>query len=291
MEHSDYPRSCREAGRISAEKQRLYRLLTQANLILLALGAAIGFLGSIMDSNTVHLSRWGAASIFLAVVVWLVLGFVHPDNEWFDARAVAESLKTMTWRYMMKASPYGQELTESEAKERFLEEMRQILQEKSKISAQMQCPEDQTEITTFMSTARSSSFEDRKGLYLEARVRDQKNWYNNKSMLNRSGSRRLFWIAFSLQVGAMGAAGFCIVCGGLDLSGLMVTLAALVMTWLQVQQNAYLAHSYGSAAQEFAIIEEKAVMVDSEVNLGVFVDQAELAASREHTMWVSRNVF
>lgn len=291
MEHSDYPRTYREAGRISAEKQGLYRFLTLANLILLALGAAIGFLGSIMDSNIVLLSRLGAASIFLAVVIWLALGLDHPDNKWFDARAVAESIKTMTWRYMMKASPYGQELTENEANERFFEEMRQILQEKSKISAQLQCPKDQTEITTFMSTTRSSSFEDRKGLYLEARVRDQKDWYSNKSMLNRSRSRWLFWIAFSLQVGAMGVAGFCFVCGGLDLSGLMVTLAALVMTWLQVQQNAYLAHSYGSAAQEFAIIEAKALIVASEVDLGAFVDQAELAASREHTMWVSRNAF
>ncbi len=289
MNRADYPRTYQEAGRLSAVKQKLYKRLTIANLLLLAAGAALAILAILIPPISRGLVSLSAACILAAVVIWLVLGVGRPDNEWFDARSVAESMKTMTWRYLMKADPYGQSISDVEAEKLFLAETKQILQQKQKVAAQLECPTGQKEITTFMREFRAATIENRLALYLEGRVRDQKTWYSDKAKLNRSAARVWFWTAFGLQLSGLVASSVNIVAGTSDLSSLFVTLAALVMTWQQVQQFSYLAHSYGSTAQDFAIIESKANGIDTEAHLSTYVEQAELAASREHTLWVSRN--
>lgn len=289
MEPKDLPRTYREAGRVSAEKQRVYKGLFRANLILLGGSAVLTVVGAAIPCAARQIIGVGAGCVLAAIIVWLVLGISRADNEWFDARAVAESLKTMTWRYAMKAPPYGDLLSEEEADDLFLDEIRQVLHQKEKIAAQLECPDGEPEITDAMRRLRAAPLEERLGAYLQRRVRDQKTWYSNKAKQNRAAERLWFWSAFGLQVSALVAGVITAATGTRDVAGLLVALAALVMTWLQVQQSAYLAHSYGSAAQEFAIIESKAVRVNSDSALADYVAQAELAASREHTLWAARN--
>ena len=289
MNRSDYPRTYQEADRVSAAKQKLYKRLTIVNLLSLAAAATLAILATVLPTISRGLVGLSAACVLAAVVIWLVLGVGRPDNEWFDARSVAESVKTMTWRYLMKANPYGQLISDEEAERLFLAETKQVLQQKQKVAAQLECPTGQKEITSFMRKFRAATIENRLSLYLEGRVGDQKTWYSNKAKQNRSAARLWFWTAFGLQIAGLVAATVNIVVGMSDLPGLFVTLAALVMAWQQVQQFTYLAHSYGSTAQDFAIIESKANGIDTESHLSTYVEQAELAASREHTLWVSRN--
>jgi hypothetical protein len=55
------------------------------------------------------------AGAFAAVAAIVLLGSIvakyvskqrSDDKEWFDGRAVAESVKTLTWRYMMRLKPF-----------------------------------------------------------------------------------------------------------------------------------------------------------------------------------------
>lgn len=58
------------------------------------------------------------ASILIAVVTNIVTKF---DHVWFNCRAVAESVKTETWFFMMKMNIYGGYVTNLEAVNRFIE--------------------------------------------------------------------------------------------------------------------------------------------------------------------------
>ena len=40
----------------------------------------------------------------LFIMVWLRVS--RPDDIWYNGRAVAESVKTRSWRWMMRAEPY-----------------------------------------------------------------------------------------------------------------------------------------------------------------------------------------
>src|SRR5690606_15189811 len=45
---------------------------------------------------------FGVEPVFLCIFI----GYQKPDRIWYNARAVAESVKTLTWRYMMRAEPF-----------------------------------------------------------------------------------------------------------------------------------------------------------------------------------------
>jgi hypothetical protein len=289
MDRINYPRTYQEADRISAAKQILYKRLTRANLLLLAAGAVLSALATVAPPESRVLVGAGAGCVLIAIAFWLALGAGRPENEWFDSRAVAESLKTMTWRYITKANPYEASMSDAEAEARFLVEIDQVLEKKQKIKAQLEFPPGQTEITSVMRELRASAVDHRLALYIKDRIRDQRLWYGGRAKESRSAARRWYWTAFALQLIAFISGAATIAAGWSDFSGVLVTLAALVMTWQQVQQFTHLAHSYGIAAQDFAIIEEKANGVATEPQLATYVEQAELAASREHTLWVSRN--
>ena len=52
------------------------------------------------------------AVVLLTILVSKLIGRQrHDDNNWFDGRAVAESVKTLTWRYVMRIEPFDNDAT------------------------------------------------------------------------------------------------------------------------------------------------------------------------------------
>ncbi|MEO1352240.1 MAG: DUF4231 domain-containing protein [Cyanobacteria bacterium J06635_15] len=55
-----------------------------------------------------------SALLFLVTLAILIgLRVKRPDDIWYNGRAVAESVKTRTWRWVMRAEPYS--MTNAEA--------------------------------------------------------------------------------------------------------------------------------------------------------------------------------
>ena len=50
----------------------------------------------------------------------LALLILQPERTWYEGRAVAESVKTLAWRYSVCADPFPKEMSRAEAESNFV---------------------------------------------------------------------------------------------------------------------------------------------------------------------------
>jgi SMODS and SLOG-associating 2TM effector domain 1 len=147
--------------------------------------------------------------------------------------------------------------------------------------------EDQ--ITPEMDRIRALSLEERKQCYAAERIQDQRVWYTRKAATNKRSARK--WVAAGIAAYAIAAA---LAVGRVRLPdrvwpiGPVLVLASSILGWMQVKKFSELAATYTVAAHEIGLLRPKLDDVTSESELSDFVNDAELAFSREHTLWMAR---
>src|SRR5271170_8041468 len=104
--HADYPLAWGDADNLSQTSQRWYVSLIVTELALACLVA----LGSdLLKPEPYHTTL--AYFVFWLLVAMVLVQAVRltqrSERGWFKGRAMAESLKTLTWRYMMRVDPFG----------------------------------------------------------------------------------------------------------------------------------------------------------------------------------------
>lgn len=107
ISNQEYPGLYQAADTASASAQKVYLLLQQTYLASLIIGGLMGMLTSLFTGGALK-------GIFTLMAIVLAIGLLilwigrsrQDDSAWFDCRAIAESVKTATWRYMMIASPF-----------------------------------------------------------------------------------------------------------------------------------------------------------------------------------------
>lgn len=176
----DLPAFYQSTNRQSLEAQKSFMFWLKLRLggfVIAAVGGAIGWrLGGL------HL---GGAIAFIAFAVALaaelILAIQRPDRIWYEGRAAAESAKTLSWRYMVRAESF--ETGVSEVDLRFLHEIKDLLHDLDAISAPTALGGD-VQITDKMRLVRSLPFDERRGIYLRKRIQDQHGWYGRKAVWN-----------------------------------------------------------------------------------------------------------
>lgn len=169
MTKSDYPALYQAADTASTRAQKRYLRLFRTTLMFLIGGALLG-------SVSVKSPEWHHASSILAAVL-LGLSFVlsatlkilSPEKTWFGGRSVAESIKSITWRYMVGGEPYGILLEPHVADSEFTGELHLILQERRSLAWTYSDPADPPQITGEMRAKRGEPAEDRLSFYLSER--------------------------------------------------------------------------------------------------------------------------
>jgi hypothetical protein len=287
----DLPALFRAADRSSLDSQKKYLRFVRANLVVVVLAAIVASWADSSPGLRIPLAAVGAAALLTGLALTLFVFQTKPDKNWFGARAVAESVKTLAWRYMSGAEPFGRSLSEADADARFLQQLQEVLRERSAIGAALGGPDSaDPQITETMRRIRSLALEERRNVYLVDRIRDQRSWYAGKAAASaRSSARWLLAIGVSQLAGAVAAIALI---GWPDpafkTASVFAALAAALIAWLQTRQHRALAQAYGMAAHELGLIESRARHVSSEEEFSSFVADAENAMSREHTMWVAR---
>lgn len=288
---SDLPALFRSADSASVSAQKAYLSLVRADLVLIVLSTAIT---SWAVSSPDIRSGLAIAAALVLVAGLILTGFIMQtkhDKNWFAARAVAESVKTMSWRYMTGAEPYRHGLNSHVVDALFCRELEAILQERRAIGSVLG-GEDALgdQITDRMCSVRAADLDTRKAVYLRDRIRDQRAWYARKAGFNSRLSNRWLLAVGLVQLFGAGAAIALVRWSDLQFNAAAVcaALAAGLLAWLQLKQHQELAHSYGLAAHELGLIEAKSKHVHGEDQLSSFVADAESAISREHTMWTAR---
>lgn len=284
MQEHDFPALYRSADSLSLESQRHFFSALKLHLALLVLAAVL---------SIIPLRHWSIAAAQLLTLLGALSCSIYlfsrrPDRYWYSGRAVAESIKTITWRYVTKAEPF--QSNDVLARSDFQQRLKAIVDQNKDVVQALTAHLDEPQITHVMTQMREASLEDRRSTYADYRIRDQLTWYAKKAQFNKKTSNGFFWALIVIN-------GLAVICAALRIkfvdvsiwpTDILVAVAASLLSWMQAKRFSELAASYALAAHEIGIIRERAMLPSSDAELSQFVGDTENAFSREHTQWVAR---
>ena len=291
LANSDLPQIYQSADRSSLVAQRQFLIAMKCRLALVVAAAFFGVVSVRLGWAPFDVSGVLAATAFLgAMLAEIFLLKRRPERTWYEGRAAAESLKTLSWRYSVCGEPFTAQLSAREADRLFQSRAYDVLADLDNLS--LEVPSAATDqVTPGMRAARALSLEERKQLYTQYRIVDQQDWYAAKSRWNREQSS--WWSVRLLLIEAAGLVAAIVRATGvvrLDILGVASAVVAAATAWLQTKQHESLGTAYAVASFELASIQSKAPLIEDEQSWGKFVDDAEAAISREHTLWKASRV-
>ncbi len=284
IQEDSFPGLYQSADKASLDSQNRYYICLRFYLGLLVIAAAVSFF--------IPVNTYGAllsALLFIVTLgILIYLKTSKPDDIWYNGRAVAESVKTLSWKWMMKAEPFHEENT---AEADFITDLKKVLNQNQSLSSVLSSTEGAKEpITDVMRSVRSQSFDDRKILYKNQRIDNQANWYTKKANFNKKKASSWFVVSVILHSAAVIMLMYRIYDSSISLPvEVIATAASAVLTWIQAKKHNELSSSYSLAAHEIGFIKTEWKSV-TEDDFSDFVINTENAFSREHTQWIARKI-
>jgi hypothetical protein len=284
LKFEDFPALFRGADAYSLAQQKIFYRVLFFELLLFVVATLISMIN--LPWPSMGISQ--AVALFGALACAVYLYAAKPDRHWYSARAVAESVKTVTWRYVTKAEPF--QTDDSSARAHFVKILNEIVNQNRDVAKRFSTDLHGIQVTPRMGELRQATSDNRKLVYIQGRVIDQQNWYARKNMMNSCLAKRSFILLIS-----------CIVLGGVFAicrirfpqasvwpTDVFVGLASAALAWSQAKRFSELAASYSLAAYEISMIRAQSDEVLDDSALSKFVGDAENAFSREHTQWAAR---
>ncbi|MDJ0724904.1 MAG: DUF4231 domain-containing protein [Prochloraceae cyanobacterium] len=286
LNRSTLPGLYQSAAAASRNAQSFYFLCLKSYLILLVAAALVSFRWP-KDSSAVIVS---AALFLITLGILITLRVKRPDDLWYKARVVAESVKTMAWRWSMGAEPYTDMDNVETVSQQFINDLKNILNQNRSLSGSLQSDTGILDpISETMLRIRGLSVKERLEIYKEQRIKDQAIWYSRQSQFNKHRAQQWFLISVIFHAVAIAMLLYKIKRPELSLPiEVVATAAAAVLTWLQAKKFNELNSSYQLAAHEIGLIEGESLLVKTEKDLSGFVANSETAFSREHKQWAAR---
>jgi len=206
LAESDFPATYQEADRASLLAQTRYLRTFSAILGSTILSATFSWLVKL--NGTYHqLAAYSAAVCALAsLILTLLLKERRYENSWYMGRAIAESVKTRAWSYMMRAGPYKSDddsNPQNQVDRDFVADIGKILKERGPLVLARGRDESSQEISDAMCEIRKSRVIVRRDLYLQERIVDQKKWYSNKAAHSGEMENKLFILVIAAQAVAV----------------------------------------------------------------------------------------
>jgi hypothetical protein len=284
---SDLPSLFAAADSSAITGQRRYLRATAIRLALTIVAAVFAASAAAGIHGEVNWSAFVAALAFIAALcLEAALARWKLETDWYDGRAIAESVKTIAWRFAVGGLPY--EVARPDAEDRFVEELEMLPGDSVGVTI-VSAPG--MVLTPWMRRLRESPLEVRKATYLVDRIGQQREWYEGKAAANRRGAARLRRLLILLEVsGAAAALGMAFGWPHFDLAGILSAAVGAGAAWLAVKQHDSLWSAYSQAAYELSAVRESLVGITDELAWAAAVADAEEAVSREHTMWRARRL-
>lgn len=284
MNPHDFPSLYQSASDLSAKAQSSYFRTLKAHLLLLVVAAAI----SVINSDQPVFALIQALVLLAALGCAIYLYSAKPDRQWYAARALAESVKTATWRYVTRAEPFNH--SDQQDSHNFVLKLRDVVTANRDIAARMTSTAGHEQITQEMGRVRSLGGGDRQNFYREHRIVDQLTWYTHKAASNRRHATLYYSLLFVTIAVAIifSLAKIWFPKAPYWPTDAIVAIAGSFLSWIQVKRFQELAASYSLTAHEISFIREQASAPMDDSMLSNFVGDAENAFSREHTQWTAR---
>ncbi|WP_117140229.1 DUF4231 domain-containing protein [Pseudomonas amygdali] len=284
MQNSDFPGLYQSADSLSGNAQKYFFRALSTNLTLLVLAAG---------ASVINYKHWLAAVIQVALLLGalataVLLAWKRPERTWYSGRAVSESIKTMTWRYVTRAEPFDK--PDLESRRLLVDRLKDVVQQNPGVSNKLASHVSAPQVTDVMTRLRADDFLKRRDTYIEHRINDQLDWYKRKARFNTLAAGWFF-------AGLIAANAVAVLCAAAKIAHLefeyfptdvFIAVAASILTWMQAKRFTELSASYTLTSNEIALIREEAFNLTLEGDLSKFVGDAENAFSREHTQWEAR---
>jgi len=289
MKEADFPNYYKAADLLSIESQKLYVNIVKINLLSMIIASALSIYNFQSTQSKLIIYVTVGLLLFLSLILTIVQKSKKYEDVWYQSRALSESCKTLTWRFITCSEYFDSSLALNEAKKRFIDRIKELTNEFSELTKVLDSQIlSEPIITQTMIDFRQQSTIQRKSNYIENRIVEQKKWYSDKAKYNLKESSFWFWIILGTQSLALIFIVFSIKCPENDWNfvGLLTTLSASAISWVQLKQHQELKQAYTVAAQELNFIVSLADNILTDEDLLKFVLDSENAISREHTMWI-----
>jgi hypothetical protein len=289
-----YPPAVLLAEHAAQRSQGRYIWTTRADLLLLVGAASLIVFFSLTEDRLWNTDS-GVRFLWRVTIPLLLAGsFVAKvlnrrrgyESRWIQARAVAEQTKSLTWRYIAGAVPFG----EPRAGDRF-ESMVERLTDAGSLTppagpAGSQGP---NQITPAMAGLRAAPVAAIRETYLAARLDDQVDWYARKA--RRSGELSTRWYRTGLVIKAVALAAAICAVFWLPIAGvvgLCTTLGASALAASRLGRHEDVRRRYAQAERDLAALRDAIAAARTRAELADAVQAAEEVISREHAIWVGR---
>ncbi|MEU7083780.1 DUF4231 domain-containing protein [Streptomyces achromogenes] len=279
----ELPEPFASADAASRSGQLVYLRGTRLRLIFAVLSAVLAVVSFKVGRG------WDVAALLVAfafvatllVEIWMLAG--KPERKWYDGRALAESTKTLAWRYAVAADPFTLSRTVEESSRHFIREVEKLIDDVPSDSIVVPAP---VRITERMREVRDSPLPVRRDAYLRGRIENQQTWYSRKAVYNTKMADR--WRITLIVTEGLGVVVAVLKAGGLvsiDLPGIVAAALGAGSAWFAARQHESLGRAYTFAANDLSTIYARLQGIVTEADWAREVANAEEAISREHTMW------
>ena len=292
MKDKDYPNLYQAANIASVNYQKWYLQLMRADLLSAILGASLAIYNFQRADYLMWVYVLSAFLFFITLICSIILFISKYEDGWYQGRAMAESCKTLTWRYIMQgefferhSDCYDIELIQP----RFMKRIEEIEEEyadfvKKLDTRLLRLPY----FTNEMERIRTWELKERVDYYIKYRIEDQIDWYSKKERYNNRKYISWFIIIGITQLLTLFFAVYLIVnpLSQWNFVGLFSTISASAMSWLQLKQHQGLKQAYTTAVMELNKIKTLSTEIKDNAAFAKFVLDSENAISREHTLWI-----
>lgn len=255
---------------------------TGARLLLTVAAAVFGVKAITLGSYGIDWAALAASIAFfsaLALDVFLLHG--KPERDWYEGRALAESAKTLTWKWAVGGNPYPVGLEDDALL--FANDLRAL---RTSSGIEGLAPIVGTSVPQALSALRGAPLEKRKEAYLRHRLNDQMNWYASKSKKSKKKAGNWRGLLLALEI-AGGVTGLLKAVGVADIpiDAVLATGMGAIGAWLEAQQHDQVGTAYAVAVADLSDARVRLEMASDEDSWAQAVNDAEDAISREHTRW------
>jgi hypothetical protein len=286
MSNIQYPGLYVAADQASNDAQRNELLCYKTNACLLVVGASLALASTV----TTPIAIISAISFFASLASYIYSQHKDFKGRWYQARALAESIKTSTWRLVMGADPFSGKNT-SENIQKYRQLLSELLKENSVLGDLLATDAAlENQLPSNLAALIEMPYAKKRDFYLKSRINDQKSWYTKKAKENRNNASHCL-------LTIVAAYSFAIILLLLRIGyptlpflpiDVFAVIASSLIGWKQLRRYDELSSSFGLTAHEVGIIGSKFSEVSSQDELSDFVSDAENAFSREHTQWAAR---
>jgi peptidoglycan/LPS O-acetylase OafA/YrhL len=126
IKENEFPNYFIAGDNASLKAQKTYITYVRWDLILMSFSALL----AIYNFNSIETKKWiyiiSGIILMGAFIISLVIKNKKYEDIWYRGRALAESVKTLTWRYMTKSEYFEINLDDETAQKRFIERIKEI---------------------------------------------------------------------------------------------------------------------------------------------------------------------